>query len=90
MLLLAGVAIQMTIGENGLFAKATNSKKEQSKSELYETAKIEYLNLKTKAIENSQPSPEYELSLSTSEFSDKYNIVDDNITDKQGNIIETK
>ena len=27
MLLLAGVAIQMTIGENGLFAKATNSKK---------------------------------------------------------------
>ena len=44
MLLLAGVAIQMTLGENGLFAKATNSKKEQSKSELYETAKIEYLN----------------------------------------------
>ena len=68
MLLLAGVAIQMTLGENGLFAKATNSKKEQSKSELYETAKIEYLNLKTKAIEEGRQDPPISEVLSTTNF----------------------
>lgn len=90
MLLLAGVALQMAMGENGLIVKSTQAKREQAKAELLEIVKLNYLNLKTKAIENSQPSPEYELSLSTSEFLDKYNIVNDNIVDKQGNIIETK
>ena len=90
MLLLAGVAIQMTMGENGLIAKSNQAKKEQAKAELLEDAKLGYLNLKTKAIEEKSPTPEYELLLSTSEFLDKYNIVGDNITDKQGNIIETK
>lgn len=90
MLLLAGVALQMAMGENGLIVKSTQAKREQAKAELLEIVKLNYLNLKTKAIENSQPSPEYELSLSTTEFLDKYNIVDDNIVDKQGNIIETK
>ena len=90
MLLLAGVVIQMTMGENGLIAKSNQAKKEQAKAELLEDAKLGYLNLKTKAIEEKSPTPEYELLLSTSEFLDKYNIVGDNITDKQGNIIETK
>ena len=90
MLLLAGVALQMAMGENGLILKSSQAKREQAKAELLEIVKLNYLNLKTKAIENSQPSPGYELSLSTSEFLDKYNIVDDNIVDKQGNIIETK
>lgn len=90
MLLLAGVAIQMTMGENGLIAKSNQAKKEQAKAELLEDAKLGYLNLKTKAIEEKSPTPEYELLLSTSEFLDKYNIVGDNITDKKGNIIETK
>ena len=82
MLLLAGVAIQMTMGENGLIAKSNQAKKEQAKAELLENAKLGYLNLKTKAIEEKSPTPEYELLLSTSEFLDKYNIVGDNITDK--------
>ena len=34
MLLLAGVAIQMTMGENGLIAKSNQAKKEQAKAEL--------------------------------------------------------
>ena len=51
MLLLAGVAIQMTMGENGLIAKSNQAKKEQAKAELLEDAKLGYLNLKTKAIE---------------------------------------
>lgn len=90
MLLLAGVAIQMTMGENGLIAKSNQAKKEQAKAELLEDAKLGYLNLKTKAIEEKSPTPEYESLLSTSEFLDKYNIVGDNITDKKGNIIDTK
>ena len=90
MLLLAGVEIQMTMGENGLIAKSNQAKKEQAKAELLEDAKLGYLNLKTKAIEEKSPTPEYESLLSTSEFLDKYNIVGDNITDKKGNVIEAK
>ena len=90
MLLLAGVAIQMTMGENWLIAKSNQAKKEQAKAELLENAKLGYLNLKTKAIEKGEHNPEVELVLVTKEFTNNYNIVDDNITDKSGNIIETK
>lgn len=48
MLLLAAIAIQLTLGENGLIAKANQAKIKQEKSELYDDAKLEYLNLKTK------------------------------------------
>ena len=90
MLLLAGVAIQMTMGENGLIAKSVQAQKEQAKAELYETAKLSYANLNTKALENGQPSPQAELALSTTEFTNKYNVVGDDITDKNGNVIDTK
>ena len=90
MLLLAGVAIQMTMGENGLIAKSGQAQKEQAKSELYETAKLSYANLRAKAAENGQPSPNAELVLSATEFTNKYNVVGDNITDKKGNVIDTK
>ena len=86
MLLLAGVAIQMTIGENGLIAKSTQAKTEQVKADLYSTAKLEYLNLKTKAIENNQPEPAVESVLSETNFLSKYNIVGNNIINK--NFIE--
>lgn len=90
MLLLAGVAIQMTIGENGLITKSIVSKNEQLKQELYEISKFEYLNLKTKAIEEGKKEPSIEKVLTESNFLNKYNIVGDNITDKNGNIIDTK
>ena len=90
MLLLAGVAIQMTMGENGLIAKSKEAQKAQAKAELYETAKLSYTNLKSKTLENGQPSPQAELALSTTEFTNKYNIVGDDITDKKGNDIDTK
>ena len=90
MLLLAGVAIQMTMGENGLIAKSKEAQKAQAKAELYDTAKLSYTNLKAKALENGQPSPQAELVLSTTEFTNKYNVVGDNITDKNGNVIDTK
>ena len=90
MLLLAGVAIQMTMGENGLIAKSVQAQKEQAKAELYDTAKLSYINLKAKATENGQPSPEVELALSTTEFTNKYNVVGDDVTDKNGNVIDTK
>ena len=90
MLLLAGVAIQMTMGENGLIAKSVQAQKEQAKAELYDTAKLSYMSLNAKAIENGQPSPQAELALSTTEFTNKYNVVGDDITDKKGTVIDTK
>ena len=90
MLLLAGVAIQMTMGENGLIAKSVQAQKEQAKAELYDTAKLSYMSLNAKALENGQPSPQAELALSTTEFTSKYNVVGDDITDKKGNVIDTK
>ena len=90
MLLLAGVAIQMTMGENGLIGKSVQAQKEQAKAELYDTAKLSYMSLNAKAIENGQPSPQAELALSTTEFTNKYNVVGDDITDKNGTVIDTK
>ena len=90
MLLLASVAIQMAMGENGLIAKSVQAQKQQAKSELYENAKLSYTNLKVKALENGQPIPEVYLALATTEFRDKYDIVGDDITDKNGNVIDTK
>ena len=90
MLLLAAIAIQLTLEENGLISKANQAKIEQEKSELYDDAKLEYLNLKTKAIENSQPDPKAESILSEINFLNKYNIIGDNITNKKSEIIETK
>ena len=90
MLLLAGVAIQMTMGENGLIGKSVQAQKEQAKAELYDTAKLSYMSLNAKALENGQPSPQAELALSTTEFTNKYNVVGDDITDKKGNVIDTK
>ena len=90
MLLLAAVAIQMTFGENGLIVKATQAKAEQAKAELYETAKLSYLNLKTTALTNNQPEPKAESILSETNFLSKYNIVGDNITNKNNEVIDTK
>ena len=90
MLLLAGAAIQMSLGENGIIAKSTQAKKEQAKAELYEFAKMEYLNLKTKALEKGEPNPEAEKILSETNFLNKYNVVGENITDKKGEVIDTK
>ena len=90
MLLLAGVAIQMTMRENGLIAKSAQAQKAQAKAELYDTAKLSYMSLNIKATENGQPSPNAELALSTTEFTNKYNVVGDDVTDKNGNVIDTK
>ena len=90
MLLLAGVVIQMAVGENGLFVKATQSKQEQAKSELYETAKLEYLNLKTKAVEQGQQDPPVSAVLSATNFLAKYDLDGSNIKDKKGEIIDTR
>ena len=90
MLLLAAVAIQMTMGENGLIAKSKEAQKAQAKAELYDTAKLSYMSLNTKALENGQPSPNAELALSTTEFTNKYNVVGDDVTDKKGTVIDTK
>ena len=50
MLLLAAIVIQMALGENGLVIKSIQARKEQGKAELYETVKLSYINLKSKAL----------------------------------------
>jgi len=87
MLLLAGVVMQMALGDNGLIAKVSQSKIEQARAELYETAKIEYLSLKTKAIEKDEEEPPVNDVLSASGFLAKYDVNEDDITDKKGEVI---
>ena len=90
MLLLAGVVMQMALGDNGLIAKVSQSKVEQAKAELYETARIEYLSLKTKAIAKDEEEPPVSEVLSAEGFLAKYDVNGDNITDKKGEVIDTK
>ena len=90
MLLLAGIVIQMTLGDNGLIAKSNQAKSEQAKAELYENAKLEYLGLKTKAIEQGQPDPQISEVLSTANFLAKYTVDGSNIKDKKGEVIDTR
>ena len=90
MLLLAGVVMQMALGDNGLIAKVSQSKIEQAKAELYETARIEYLSLKTKAISKDEEEPPVSEVLSAEGFLAKYDVNGDNITDKKGEVIDTK
>lgn len=90
MLLLAVVAIQLTLGENGLIAKSIQAKTQQAKSELYDIAKLEYLHLKTKAIASNKEAPKVEAVLTEPDFLNKYNVVGDNITNKNNEIIDTK
>lgn len=81
MLLMAGVAIQMAMGENGLIVKSIQSQKDQVKSELYDTAKLSYISLNSKALESGLASPQAELVFSTTEFASKYNVIENDITE---------
>ena len=89
-LLLAGVAIQMTMGENGLIVKSVQAQKEQAKAELYDTVKSSYAALSLRAIRNNKDKPNVEEVFNTVDFTDRYNIVGEDITDKKGTIIDTK
>ena len=90
MLLLAGITLQMAMGENGLIAKSEQAKKEQAKTELYDTVKSSYAALSLRAIRNDKDKPNVEEVFNTADFTDRYNIVGDNITDKKGTVIDTK
>ena len=81
MLLMAGVAIQMAMGENGLIVKSIQAQKEQVKSELYDTAKLSYISLNSKALESGLASPQVELVFSITEFASKYNVIGNDITE---------
>ena len=81
MLLMAGVAIQMAMGENGLIVKSIQEQKDQVKSELYDTAKLSYISLNSKALESGLASPQVELVFSITEFASKYNVIGNDITE---------
>ena len=80
----------MAMGENGLIAKSEQAKKEQAKAELYDTVKSSYAALSLRAIRNDKDKPNVEEVFNTADFTDRYNIVGDNITDKKGTVIDTK
>ena len=90
LLILAGVTMQMTFGENGLLNKVETAKTEQAKAELLETVKETYLSIRLNDLKNSLGLPIVEKVLGETNFKNKYEIQGDNITDKQGNIIERK
>ena len=90
MLLLAGIVIQMSLGENGLVAKVIQAQKEQTKAELYDNVKQIYTKLSIEAVRNKKEKPNVEEVFNTDEFKEKYNVVGDNITDKKGEVIDTK
>lgn len=90
MLILAAVAVQMSMGDNGLIKKAEYAKTEQAKAELVEMAKMEYMAMKTKARAKGDKIPKIEQILENPRFLSKYSIVGGNIVDKHGNIIEKK
>ena len=81
MLLMAGVAIQMAMGKNGLIVKSIQEQKDQVKSELYDTAKLSYISLNSKALESGLANPQAELVFSTTEFASKYNVIGNDITE---------
>ena len=81
MLLMAGVAIQMAMGENGLIVKSIQAQKDQVKSELYDTVKLSYISLNSKVLESGLTSLQAELVFSTTEFASKYNVIGNDITE---------
>ena len=81
MLLMAGVEIQMAMGKNGLIVKSIQEQKDQVKSELYDTAKLSYISLNSKALESGLASPQVELVFSITEFASKYNVIGNDITE---------
>lgn len=90
LLILAGATMQMTFGENGLLNKVETAKTEQAKAELLETVKETYLAVRLNELKKSEGLPIVEKVLGETNFKNKYEIQGDNITDKQGNIIERK
>lgn len=82
MIFLAGVAIQLAIGDNGLISKSNKARLEQAKSELIDGSKIQiatyYIDKKLKD-ENTNT---IEKLYNSKWFLDKYEIRDGNIYDK--------
>lgn len=58
MLILAGVAINLTLGENGIFNRAKEAKEKTAIAELKERAELEYTSLKMENVEESVSLPE--------------------------------
>lgn len=90
LLLLAAVTIQLTLGNDGIIAKSTDARIKQAKTELIDTARVEYSTLNMRATANDKEPPTPEMVLEQQGFLSRYNIVGENITDKNGNVIAAK
>lgn len=75
LLLLAAVTIQLTLGNDGIIAKSTDARIKQAKTELIDTARVEYSTLNMRATTNDKEPPTPEMVLEQQGFLSRYNII---------------
>lgn len=84
-LLLAGIALQLTFGEHGLIIKANKGARDNSKAELFDIASTEFVSMAVEdTVENSN-NLSFENFYNSRAFSNNYKISNGNIIDKRKN-----
>lgn len=84
-LLLVGIALQLTFGEHGLIIKANKGARDNSKAELFDIASTEFVSMAVEdTVENSN-NLSFENFYNSRAFSNNYKISNGNIIDKRKN-----
>ena len=81
-LLIAGIALQFSLGENGLIAKAEKSKRDNAKSELFDVATMKFSSMSIDDVIDKTDTLNFAILYNSKDFKDRYEIKDDKIYDK--------
>ena len=81
-LLIAGIAIQLALGENGLIAKAEKSKLDNAKSELFDIATIKFSSMSIDDAVDKTDTLNFATLYNSKDFKDRYELKNDKIYDK--------
>ena len=81
-LLIAGIALQFSLGENGLIAKAEKSKRDNAKSELFDVATMKFSSMSIDDVIDKTDTLNFATLYNSKDFKDRYEIKDDKIYDK--------
>ena len=84
-LLLAGIAIQMTMSENGLMAKATKTKRDNAKAELFDVATLKFSNMSIDDAVDKTDTLNFATLYNSNEFRNRYEIKNEIIHNKISN-----
>ena len=84
-LLLAGIAIQMTMSENGLIAKATKTKRDNAKAELFDVATLKFSNMSIDDAVDKTDTLNFATLYNSNEFRNRYEIKNEIIHNKISN-----